>query len=83
MSKKEKVDGFAPGARPVCVFCNAPWTDTMIRVLAESEVSTGYYGDPDGVDTTATIDITCQGCKRLIYRKECCGDTWLTPTELK
>lgn len=81
--KREKTDGFVPGARPICVFCDAPWTDDMIKVLAESEVSTGYYGDPDGVDTKATIDITCANCKRLIYRKECRGETWLSKTELK
>ncbi len=81
MSEK-KIDGFAPGARPICVFCNAPWTDDMIAVYAESEVSTGYYGDPAGVDTSATIDVTCEGCKRLIYRKECRADTWLTKTKL-
>jgi hypothetical protein len=79
----KKVDGFAPGARPICVFCNAPWTDDMIRVFAESEDETGYYGDCSGIETTATIDVTCAGCKRLIYRKEVVGDTWLTQSELK
>lgn len=79
----DDVDGFVPGARPLCVFCNAPWTDDMVRVFAESQVSTGYYGDPDGVNTEATIDITCRSCGRLIYRKECAADTWLFKTELK
>lgn len=82
MSKEEEINGFAPGARPICVFCNAPWTDDMIRVLAESENETGYYGDCCGIETVATIDVTCAGCKRLIYRKEVVGDTWVSQTEL-
>lgn len=67
----DKPDGFAPGARPLCPFCSAPWTDEMITVLNKTEVERGYYeGDIDGVDTSTKIDITCSGCKRLIYRKE-------------
>lgn len=83
MSDEKKLDGFAKGARPICVFCNAPWTDDMIKVLAESEVSTGYYGDPTGVDTKATIHIQCAACRRLIYSKEVRGETWLGEFELK
>ncbi len=79
----DNLDGFAPGARPICVFCNAPWTDDMIRVLAESEVQSGYYGDVDEIETTATIDVTCAGCKRLIYRKEVVGSTMHLGSELK
>lgn len=84
--KKEKeIDGFAPGARPICVFCNAPWDDGMIRVLAESEVEEGYYGGVDDIETVATIDVTCHSCKRLIYRKEVRGSThtYGGPNELK
>lgn len=67
-----KLDGFAEGGRPICVFCNAPWTDDMVKVYAKAELEYGYYpGDVtlDHVDTT--VDVTCTSCQRLIYRKEC------------
>jgi hypothetical protein len=69
-SDEPEIDGFAPGARPLCPFCNAPWTDEMITVLNQTEVEIGYYGDACGVDTSTQIDITCEACERLIYRKE-------------
>jgi hypothetical protein len=71
---------------PLCVFCNAPWTDDMVKVLAATEVERGYYeGEIDGVETVINIDVTCSSCKRLVYRKECRASTgaYGTPTEAK
>lgn len=65
-----KTEGFAPGARPICVFCNAPWTDDMIQVydIDASHGEGSYDFGPE--NQRATVDITCSSCKRLIYRKE-------------
>jgi hypothetical protein len=62
--------GFAPDARPICVFCNAPWVDDMIRVFdVDASHGEGSY-DYGPENERATIDITCSTCNRLIYRKE-------------
>lgn len=57
---------------PRCVFCNAPWTDDMVTVLAEAELEHGYYpGDSSSVDhIDVSIDVTCSSCGKLVYRKE-------------
>ena len=76
MSKK--VDGFAPGPRPICGFCNAPWTDDMIQVYdidashGEGSCDSRYSGGPaiGPYNQRATVDIHCEKCERLIYRKE-------------
>ncbi len=56
---------------PLCVWCSAPWTDDMLKVLSRAEVESVYYeGDwsVDGCDVK--IDVTCSTCNRLVYRKE-------------
>ena len=68
MSKK--TTGFADGARPICVFCSAPWDDAMIRVYdVDARHGEGSY-DFGPEHERATIDISCSSCERLIYRKE-------------
>ena len=56
---------------PLCVFCNAPWTDDMVKVYTKGDFDFGFYPGEfsvNGYDTT--IDVTCSSCKRLVYQKE-------------
>lgn len=52
---------------PLCVWCNAPWTDDMMKVYAEADYTCGEYGGVDGIEVV--IDVTCGACNRLVYRK--------------
>lgn len=66
----KKIEGFAPGARPICVFCSAPWSDEMIKV-EDIDASHGHGSYDIGPENQrATVDITCDTCNKLIYRKE-------------
>ena len=55
---------------PLCVFCNAPWTDDMLKVFASADMYHGYYGDVSLEKIHTVIDVTCGNCNRLVYRKE-------------
>lgn len=56
---------------PLCVWCNAPWTDDMLTVFASTEIEDGYYeGEYYLRETDISIDVTCSSCKRVVYKKE-------------
>lgn len=65
--KEPEKDGFqAPECVPVCGFCSAPWTEDMLSSFYES--SGGC--DTCGFGSSKSIEITCESCKRLIYKKD-------------
>lgn len=66
---------------PLCVWCNAPWTDDMLNVYSECDISFGDYGTLEGIETT--IDVTCSSCNRLVYRKHVTHDGWQNPGSVK
>lgn len=70
---REQIDGFAKEAAPICVFCNARWTDEMVNIEARSG---GGGCDTCGMDGEANyrVEIKCHSCKRVIYIKEGYGD---------
>jgi hypothetical protein len=55
--------------KPLCPFCGKAWTEGMVKVLdvyaSQGCVTCGY-----GSTVSGKVDITCEGCKRTIYRKE-------------
>lgn len=58
--------------KPLCPFCSHPWTDDMVKVFTESSggcETCGYGGY-----TSYELDITCEECGKLIYRKEGRGE---------
>lgn len=65
-----KNEGFVEDGRPICVFCNAKWTDAMIRVYdVDAAHGEGSY-DYGPEDQTASVEIICESCHRLIYKKQ-------------
>lgn len=69
---EDEVDehGFNVAARPLCPFCSKPWGDRMLELLDLSVTNDGYYPGDQDYTVAMTIDIECDGCERLIYRKE-------------
>ena len=55
-------------SKMICVFCNAEFTPDM--VLSEYYASEG--GDTCGYGSTVTytVEIHCESCGKLVYKKE-------------
>jgi hypothetical protein len=51
------------------VFCNAPWTDDMLKIFAEAEIEDGYYGEYYLRHVDVSISVKCSSCGRLVYQK--------------
>ncbi len=68
MPKAKKEDAAPPP--PLCVWCNAPWTDDMMDISAHVETENGYYGETYIEGAWVDVDITCSTCQRLVYRKQ-------------
>lgn len=70
---EDRINGFAPMARPLCVFCGTAWTDDMINIydIDASHGEGSYDFGPE--DRTATLEIKCDSCGKLIYQKEHCN----------
>ena len=52
----------------VCPYCNAEYTSKMKAVLDIAEGS--YTSDCISAEVYAKIDIICDNCHKLVYRKE-------------
>lgn len=73
-AEREEIEAYRPPP-PLCIWCSKPWSEEMVQVLIRSEIEEGYYGGVDSCDTTVNIDVVCDGCDRLVYRKEVTKDS--------
>lgn len=53
---------------PLCVFCNAPWTDDMVQI--EAYASAGCDTCGYGSTTSGTVSVVCSSCHKTVYIKE-------------
>ena len=67
MTREKTVVGFLPGARPFCVFCNAPWTKKMIRVYdVDAQHGQGSYDwRGHGCDSRSKFPLPFNGAIRV------------------
>lgn len=57
----------------LCPFCNKEYTAKMLETLDICEGS--YTPECVGSKITGKIDIICENCKKLVYRKEISKET--------
>lgn len=61
-------DSGKPAFAPKCIWCNAEWNDSNVRVFdfdASDQCESGRF-EPENV----TVAIVCHVCNREMYRKE-------------
>lgn len=52
----------------LCPFCNQQYTATMINELFG--IGGGCESCGNGAEVTGNIDIRCDNCEKIVYRKE-------------
>jgi len=52
----------------ICIYCNKPWTQDMLDYLHFADCS--YTPDCVGAEFRNSVDIHCDNCHKLIYKKE-------------
>ena len=54
---------------PICVWCNAPWSDDNVRVF-DGSYSAGCDTCGFGSEVEVTVEIKCHSCNKVVYKKE-------------
>lgn len=60
--------------KPICIWCNAPWSDENV----EMEADVSDYGGMTGCSIEGIkLQIKCHSCKNVIYEKDQIGNCWV------
>jgi hypothetical protein len=54
--------------KPLCVYCNEPWSDKM--ELVHDFITEGCDTCGFGKELVGSFIIKCSKCKRIVYKKE-------------
>lgn len=68
--KSKKVEQKKEECNMLCAYCWAKRSGKMMTQMTDYELEWGYYEDVEWVESTIMVDIYCEECKKLLYRKE-------------